>query len=140
MSTSSMRRFGALMVVILLLTVGLVPAAGAAPASSSAASTSQGAKNCPVYYRVVRGDNLTRIAYRYGVTVAQLQQWNNIWNVDRIYEGQVLVIYRACPHPQPPPPPHPHTRRRSHTRHRTRTPGLSPATAPGVPPTITAWT
>ncbi len=107
MSTPSMRRFGALMVVILLLTAVLVPAAGAAPASSSAASTSQGATTCSVYHRVARGDNLTRIAYRYGVTVAQLQRWNNIWNVDRIYVGQTLVIYRACPQPHPQPGPHP---------------------------------
>jgi len=106
MSTSSMRRFGALMVVMLLLTAVLVPSAAAAPASSSAANVSQGT-SCPVYYRVVRGDNLTRIAYRYGVTVAQLQRWNNIWNPDRIYEGQTLVIYRACPPPKPHPQPHP---------------------------------
>lgn len=113
MSTTSMRRFGALMVVMLLLAAVLVPSAAAAPASSSAANVSQGT-SCPAYYRVVRGDNLTRIAYRYGVTVAQLQRWNNIWNPDRIYVGQTLVIYRACPppkpqpHPQPPPHPQPH--------------------------------
>lgn len=107
MSTHSMRRFGALMVVMLLLTAVLVPSAAAAPASSSAANVSQGT-SCPVYYRVVRGDNLTRIAYRYGVTVAQLQRWNNIWNPDRIYVGQTLVIYRACPPPKPQPQPRPH--------------------------------
>lgn len=106
MSTSSMRRFGALMVVMLLLTAVLVPSAAAAPASSSAAGVSQGT-SCPVYYRVVRGDNLTRIAYRYGVTLGQLQRWNNIWNPDRIYVGQTLVIYRACPPPKPHPQPHP---------------------------------
>jgi len=113
MSTPSMRRFGALMVVMLLLTAVLVPSAGAAPASSSAANVSQGA-SCPVYYRVVRGDNLTRIAYRYGVSVAELQRWNNIWNPDRIYVGQTLVIYRACPQPKPHPQPHPHPQPQPH--------------------------
>jgi len=122
MSTPSMRRFGALMVVMLLLTAVLVPSAAAAPASSSAANVSQGT-SCPVYYRVVRGDNLTRIAYRYGVTVAQLQRWNNIWNPDRIYVGQTLVIYRACPPPKPQPKPQPH-----------------PGPHPGPQPPHGAWT
>jgi LysM domain/PA14 domain len=105
MSQPSMRRLGALMVVVLLLSAVLVPAAAAAPASSSAASVSQWSGGCPVYYRVVRGDNLTKIAYRYGVTVNQLMSWNNIWNPDRIYIGQVLVIYPwQCTHPAPKPP------------------------------------
>ena len=30
------------------------------------------------YYTVVRGDNLTRIAKRFGTTVNQLVQWNKI--------------------------------------------------------------
>lgn len=67
---------------------------------------------CPVYYRVVRGDNLTRIAARYGVTVKQLQQWNGITNPDRVYAGQVLRIYPlrcAAPGPTPPPIPAPAT-------------------------------
>jgi hypothetical protein len=105
-----MRRFGALMAVILLFSAVLVPAAGAAPSPSGAASASQGAAGCPVYYRVVRGDNLTVIAWRYGVTVNQLMRWNNIWNPDRIYVGQVLVIYPwSCsnPAPRPPKPPKP---------------------------------
>lgn len=62
---------------------------------------------CPVYYRVQRGDTLTRIAARYGVTVAQVQQWNRIMNPNRIYVGQTLVIYppRCTPPPKPTPPP-----------------------------------
>lgn len=64
---------------------------------------------CPVYYRVQRGDNLTRIAARYGVSVAQLQQWNRITNPNRIYVGQTLVIHppRCAPPPKPTPPPPP---------------------------------
>jgi LysM repeat protein len=104
MSKPSMRRFGALMVVVLLLSAVLVPAAAAAPP----ANVSQGAGGCPVYYRVVPGDNLTRIAYRYGVTLNQLMSWNHIYNPDRIYIGQVLVIYPYyCTHPTPPRPPKP---------------------------------
>ena len=108
MSQSSMRRFGALMVVFLLLAVVLVPAASAAPVASESAGATQGAAGCPVYYRVVRGDNLTVIAWRYGVTVNQLMRWNNIWNPDRIYVGQTLVIWPPrCTRPVPPPPPAP---------------------------------
>ena len=107
MSQRAMRRIGALMSIIVLLSVVLVPAAAASPATGANASAAQSA-SCPVYYRVVRGDNLTRIGYRYGVSVAQLMRWNNIWNADRIYVGQVLVIWPyRCTHPVPPPPPPP---------------------------------
>ncbi len=139
MSTSSMRRFGALMVDILLLSAVLVPAAGAAPVSSSAASSSQGATSCTVYHRVVRGDNLTRIAYRYGVTVAQLQRWNNIWNPDRIYVGQTLVIYRACPPPKPQPQPQPHPGPHPGPYPGPQ-PGPYPGPQPGPQPPHGAWT
>ncbi len=99
------RQLAALMVVVLLLSAVMVPAAAAAPASSGAASASQGAASCPIYYRVVPGDNLTKIAYRFGVTVNQLMSWNHISNPDRIYIGQVLVIYPwNCTHPAPKPP------------------------------------
>lgn len=62
--------------------------------------------SCPVYYRVQRGDNLTRIAARYRVTVWQLQQWNRITNPNRIYVGQLLVIHppHCAPVPKPTPP------------------------------------
>jgi LysM repeat protein len=61
-----------------------------------------------VYYRVVRGDNLARIAARYGVSVWQVARWNGIANIDRIYAGSVLVIYPArCAQPAPRPKPQP---------------------------------
>ncbi len=83
--------------VVLLLSAFIVPAASA---SSSAVAA------CPVvYHRVVRGDTLGSIAARYGVSVWQLQQWNNIRNIDRIYVGTVLVIYPTrCWTPRPVPP------------------------------------
>lgn len=101
------RRFPVLLsLTVILLLLTLVPAASA--------STSAGAACPPVYYRVVRGDTLTIVASRYGVSVWQLQQWNGIRNIDRIYIGSVLVIYparcytpRPLPPPRPPPPSHP---------------------------------
>lgn len=44
------------------------------------------------YYTVVRGDNLTRIAQRFGCTVQDLVYWNNIPNANLIYTGQVLRV------------------------------------------------
>ncbi len=38
------------------------------------------------------GENLYRIALRYGVTVGELQQANNLFNPNAIYAGQVLLI------------------------------------------------
>lgn len=45
-----------------------------------------------VYYTVVRGDNLTKIANRFGTTVKQLVEWNDIPNPNLIYPGQVLRV------------------------------------------------
>ena len=44
-------------------------------------------------YTVQSGNTLSGIAYKYGVTVSQLQQWNNISNPNVLYVGQVLRIY-----------------------------------------------
>ena len=55
----------------------------------------------PVYYTVKRGDNLTRIAQAYGVTVSDLVQWNNIKNPNLIFVGQVLVVGHGGPKPEP---------------------------------------
>lgn len=41
---------------------------------------------------VRRGDNLTRIAQRYGTTVRALQNWNGLSNPSRIYTGQRLCV------------------------------------------------
>lgn len=43
-------------------------------------------------YTVAAGDNLTKIANRFGTTVAALQSKNNISNPDLIFVGQVLKI------------------------------------------------
>ena len=47
-----------------------------------------------ILYTVQTGNTLSGIAYKYGVTVSQLQQWNNISNPNLIYTGQVLKIYQ----------------------------------------------
>ena len=44
------------------------------------------------YYTVVSGDNLTKIANRYGTTVDQLVAWNNIADPNKIYVGQRLIV------------------------------------------------
>ena len=46
-------------------------------------------------YTVKRGDNLTKIAKMYGVTVSDLVKWNNIKNPNLIYPGQKIIIKDA---------------------------------------------
>lgn len=46
-----------------------------------------------IVYKVVGGDVLSGIALRFGVTVAEIQQWNNIRNPNLIQIGQRLTIY-----------------------------------------------
>lgn len=83
------RRFIVLVVAVSLLAL----ASGVAEASG-------------LVHVVVPGDNLSRIAARYGVSVNALVAANNIWNPNRIYVGQVLVIPTGYyPPPAPPPPP-----------------------------------
>jgi len=47
-----------------------------------------------IAYKVRSGDYLGRIASRYGVTVRQLQQWNNLRGTN-LRVGQTLYIYRS---------------------------------------------
>lgn len=44
------------------------------------------------YYVVKSGDNLTKIAKKYGTTVNQIVSWNNIKNKNLIYVGQKLRV------------------------------------------------
>src|SRR5262249_22698520 len=46
------------------------------------------------WYRIRYGDTLYSIAWRYGVTTWQLQQWNGISNPNLIYAGMVIKV---CP-------------------------------------------
>lgn len=51
-----------------------------------------GVNNSIEYYMVQSGDNLTKIANKYGTTVNQLVSWNNISNPNLIYAGQKLRV------------------------------------------------
>ena len=46
-----------------------------------------------VVYTVVSGDVLSGIAIRFGVTIQELQLWNDIKNPNLIYAGNTLTIY-----------------------------------------------
>ena len=53
--------------------------------------TAQGSTGSWVYYKVVSGDNLGKIARKYHTTVRQLMSWNNLKN-DRLSIGQRLKV------------------------------------------------
>ncbi len=53
--------------------------------------TNVGGFGTPTYYTVIQGDTLYRISRTYGVTVAQLKQWNHL--TDNIISiGQRLIV------------------------------------------------
>ncbi|MGE7219346.1 LysM peptidoglycan-binding domain-containing protein, partial [Priestia koreensis] len=56
------------------------------------APTSGGGDSGASTYTVKSGDTLSGIAVKFGVTVAQLQSWNNISNADSLQIGQVLKV------------------------------------------------
>lgn len=116
MRKSPWRRVGVVFTLFMVLSLILVPAASA---SGVAAPTGSAATGATCSYLVVRGDNLTRIAYRFRTTVWQLMVWNGITNPDRVYAGQWL---RVCA-PTPPPPPRP-----------PKPPAPPPCFAPCAPP------
>jgi len=65
----------------------VIPAAGAATAPAySPASTAQS------YHVVASGENLFRIALRYGLSVQAMAAANNLVNVSQVYVGQRLLI------------------------------------------------
>jgi len=120
MFKSAGRRVGLVLMAVVVLSALAVPAASAgtpagpserANGSQLSANKAGGCAGCcstGKYIVVRRGDNLTRIAYRYGTTVNALMRCNNIWNPDVIYVGQRLCIcYGYRPPPPPPPPPCP---------------------------------
>jgi LysM repeat protein len=74
-----------------------------APATSTPTPTSTPLPPGQVTHIVQRGENLFRIALRYGTTVQAIATANGIANPARIYVGQKLTI--STPGGQPPPPP-----------------------------------
>lgn len=96
--------------VVLLLSVGLPPVLAAPPSPPAPSAPSAPAPAAPpllpvypIYHVVQRGDNLTRIAARYGTTVWAIAQANGIWNVNYIRVGQVLLIPMPGTVPGPSP-------------------------------------
>ena len=52
----------------------------------------RGVRVVPISHTVREGDSLYAIAWRYGVDYKDLIKWNDIENVDLIYEGQVMKL------------------------------------------------
>lgn len=104
------------LVTIVLLCLSTVPAV-AAPPPTPVPSTYPGfmpaappippmppiSPGYPIYHQVQWGENLTRIAMRYGTTVWVIAQANGIWNINYIRAGQVLLIPTSGPIPAPTP-------------------------------------
>ena len=57
----------------------------------SGPSTGSGASTKTQYYKIKRGDTLTKIAGKYHVKVSDLMRWNNLKS-DKIRDGQTLII------------------------------------------------
>jgi LysM repeat protein len=61
-----------------------------------------GEASCPVHV-VQPGENLFRIALRYGTSVSAIAAANHIYNPNLIYVGQRLILPCGVPSPVPPP-------------------------------------
>lgn len=79
------------------------PAPAVPPAPAPAAPPVAPSPGYPVYHVVQWGENLTRLALRYGITVWAIAQANGIWDINYIRMGQVLWIPVPGPTPAPQP-------------------------------------
>ncbi len=99
-------RVGIFIVLLTSILVGLiVPTANVSASNGSEQnkiSTANDWGNC--WYRVRHGDNLFRIALRYGVSYWYLAHLNGLWNPNLIYAGMVLRVPCGGKPPMPPPP------------------------------------
>ncbi|MDQ2689325.1 MAG: LysM peptidoglycan-binding domain-containing protein [Chloroflexota bacterium] len=91
-----------------LIIPGTAPAAApsSVPAAAPVAAPAAPAAAAPVgpqVHAVQRGENLTWIARRFGVTVAAIVAANGIGDPGRIYAGQQLIIPGTVPAAAPPP-------------------------------------
>jgi LysM repeat protein len=75
--------------------------------TGSGGAGSGGTSACPSPYTVQRGDTLTRIAARCGVSASAIITLNNIRDIHLIYVGQKLILPGGSsgPAPTPTPPP-----------------------------------
>jgi lysozyme len=55
----------------------------------------------PIYHYVRYGETLSSIGRLYGVNAYAIARANGIWNPNRIYAGQVLLIPAHYPSPHP---------------------------------------
>jgi len=62
-------------------------------ATKQAVKDAEKVKTQLVRYKVRRGDNLTAIARKFGVTVSELRKWNALNRKGTIYSGQRLKVY-----------------------------------------------
>lgn len=83
--SSSSRRFVMVLLVVALLFTFLPLPAGTVEAAPTA-------QVCQTYHVVQRGENLYRIALKYGTRWPVLAQVNNLSNPNHIYAGQRLCI------------------------------------------------
>lgn len=67
---------------------------GGASTGNSGSSNSGGAATSGSTYTVARGDSVWLIANKFGISMDQLIQWNNIKN-NFIYPGQVLTVKKS---------------------------------------------
>jgi peptidoglycan endopeptidase LytE len=47
-------------------------------------------------HKVKKGENLSRIAAQYSVTVKEIMEWNNIVNASKIQIGQVVIVSNSA--------------------------------------------
>ncbi len=79
------------MTILLFSTVAL--------STVQAAPATVGLVDCGQVHTVQRGENLFRIALRYGTTYQALQQLNGLSDSNRLYAGQQLCVQASAPTP-----------------------------------------
>ena len=68
------------------------------PTSNNSTTKKPPAKSSrPSNYTVQKGDNLDKIAKKYGLTTQELLNWNNLSNANKIYVGQNILLYPPKP-------------------------------------------
>lgn len=85
----------------------VVTSGGDAAAATPQATAEPAASSTPGKHTVQAGENLFRIALRYGTTVEAISKANGITNAALIYVGQVLTIPGGTPGGTPAPTPAP---------------------------------
>ena len=61
--------------------------------NNSSSNQNSNSDSNKIVYTIKSGDNLSSIAKKYGVSLDQIKQWNNISNVNVIQVGQKITIY-----------------------------------------------